>query len=654
MLSKKNIPMLALAVLIHLSSLVGRAEERTQPLFVFDFMGKGTRAFWDIGVITAAYELIPRIQSGDVVYAGNSSGSVFAAYFSCWGVSRESTAYLYSTLMQYLERPELQMDSKAMLIRKLLSSRLFGLKGMVLEKDHEVIGEMIDRLLTKSDSSGKETSCVPQRNIMISAANLDVLDTRVYDAGNSPTVEIWAEDQTEADGLYPIPAVKKSTGDRVVDMNNFNVTKDGKDIGKACTYFVTQDLYDRLKTLSRTTRQCELRLIKTLEDVKLAIHASIAEPTMFEPVVETHPENIEGGIVQPDTRRVYNGGYLISPMGKDLKLIEPGAMVIGTGILPLEDNADELLSTWFAMSPNESLAIQRKSLDLEIQVTWNWNDQILPEQLVREGYKKATEVLGQFKQERTHSSMPPKGQAPHLRPIEETDDFDRIEKSGTSDTKPIRILLRLPQDVVDRLVKQAIEEGLKSSNEEQQAEAALLKRKWLLGGAFKKKRYQAAAIRLLDNLIDKAVAAGETKDSMYWNLVGVKTQVIDSVQARSIDYPRRDQLLDGLPEGIADAEGNFLLKIEISKAIVSLFAGPKISKQPVQLVLQILEEAIDKTPSDGYYHAFVDVSGGTEPKVSVEENKYTVPRLTESSKSFLTDGLLKNLRNGIQQLVDHL
>ncbi|MFM8314624.1 MAG: hypothetical protein ACKOA8_10095, partial [Deltaproteobacteria bacterium] len=593
------------------------------------------------------------IQSGDVVYAGNSSGSVFATYFSCWGVSRESTAYLYSTLMQYLVRPELQMDPKATM-KKLLSSRLFGTKGLVLEKDHEVIGEMIDRLLTKSDSSGKETSCVPKGNIMISAANLDVLDTRVYDEENHPTVEIWAEDQTGADGLYPIPAVKKSTGDRVVDMSNFTVTKDGKDIGKACTSFVTQDLYDRLKTLSRTTRQCELRLIKTLEDVKLAIHASIAEPTMFEPVVETHPENIEGGIVQPNTRRVYNGGYLISPMGKDLKLIEPGAMVIGTGVLPFDDKLDQLLSTWFTMSPNESLAIQKKFLDVEVPATWDWTDNSLPEERIKSGYQKAIEVFSRFKKESRPLSLPSKSEAPHLRPIEETDDFDRIEKSGTSDTKPIRILLRLPQDVVDRLVKQAIEEGLKSSNEEQQAEAALLKRKWLLGGAFKKKRYQAAAIRLLDNLIEKAVEEGETKKSLYWNLVGIKTQVIDSVQARNIEYPRRERLLDDLPQGVADAEANFLLKIEVSKAIVSTFAGSTISKQPVHLVLQILESALNKPPSDGFYHAFVDVSEDKKPKVSSSENNYTVSRLTESSKSFLTDGLLKSLSTGIQKLVDTL
>ena len=254
----------------------------------------------------------------------------------------------------------------------------------------------------------------------------------------------------------------------------------------------------------------------------------------------------------------------------------------------------------------------------------------------------------------THSSMPPKGQAPHLRPIEETDDFDRIEKSGTSDTKPIRILLRLPQDVVDRLVKQAIEEGLKSSDERKQAEAAALKKQWLLGGAFKKKRYQAAAIRLLDNLIEKAVEEGETKKSLYWNLVGIKTQVIDSVQARNIEYPRRERLLDDLPQGVADAEANFLLKIEVSKAIVSTFAGSTISKQPVHLVLQILESALNKPPSDGFYHAFVDVSEDKKPKVSSSENNYTVSRLTESSKSFLTDGLLKSLSTGIQKLVDTL
>lgn len=673
MMRRTNLIKLAVAVLINLSSLVGHAEglnsfsgvhtlkpnseanaKQTQPLFMFDFMGKGARAFWDIGAITAALELIPRIQSGDVVYAGNSSGSAFAAYFSCWGVSRESIDFLQSTLLQYLARPELQMDSKAT-VKKLLSSRLFGVKGVVLEKDHEVIGEMIDHLLSKRDSHGNEISCVPTGSIMISAANLDVLDTRVYNDNDNPTVEIWAEDQTGADGIYPIPAVKKSTGDRVVDMTNFNVTKDGKDIGKACTYFVTRDLYDRLKTLDRTTRQCELRLITTLEDLKLAIHASIAEPTMFEPVIETHPENIEGGIVQPGTRRVYNGGYLVSPLGKDLKLLEPGAFVVGTGVHPFEDNVDQLMKFWFAMSPNESLAIQKKSLDVEVPGTWNWNDSIRPDELIREGYKQAKEVFGPFKKERPLVSMPLKSEALNDQRIEEdTQDFSRIEKAGTSDTTPIKVLLRLPKVVVDRLVKQTIDEGLQSSDEEKQAQAAALKKQWLLGGAFKKKRYQAAAIRLLDNLIDNAVEAKGTTKSMYWNLVGATTTAIDSVPARTVEYPRRERLLDGLPEGIADAEGAFLIKTEVSKAITSYFYGPKISKQPVHVVLQILEGDPEHIPSDGFYQAFINVSGSKEPQVSVDENKATVPRLPELSKTILQDGLLKNMSREIQKTVDNL
>lgn len=673
MMTRTTMIKLAVAILIHFSSVVGHAEglnsysgvhslkpnseanaKQTQSTFVFDFQGKGARAFWDIGAITAAYELFPRIQSGDVVYAGNSSGSAFAAYFSCWGVNRESIEFLQSTLLQYLARPELQMDSKTTL-KKLLSSRLFGVKGVVLEKDHQVIGELIDQLLSKRDSHGNEISCVPTGSIMISAANLDVLDTRVYDDNDSPTVEIWAEDQTGADGIYPIPAIKKSTWDRVVDMTNFNVTKDGKDIGKACTYFVTQDLYDRLKTLDRTTRQCELRLITTLEDLKLAIHASIAEPTMFEPVVETHPENIEGGIVQPGTRRVYNGGYLVSPLGKDLKLVEPGAFVVGTGVHPFDETVDQLMKFWFAMSPNESLAIQKKSLDVEIPGTGNWNDIIRPDELVREGYKKTKEVLEPFKTERSRYSMPLKSAALNSQPLEEDNqDFDRIEKAGTPDTKPITILLRLPKEVVDRLVKQTIDEGLQSSDEQKQEEAARLKKNWLLGGAFKKKRYQAAATRLLDNLIDKAVDAKETNKSMYWNLVGAKTKTVDSVAARNIESPHRERLLDGLPEGIADAEGAFLIKIEVSKAITSYFYGPKISKQPVHIVLQILEGDPEPIPADGFYQAFINVSGGKEPKVLVDENNMMVARSLELSKTILQDGLLQNISRELQKTVDTL
>lgn len=367
--------------------------------FVFDFMGKSDRAPWDIGVIAAAREMSPRIQSGEVIYAGNSSGAILAAYFSCWGVTASSIAELKAIMNEHMSKSELQFDQKYT-IKKLVLNKTFG-TSLPLERDHAFIGQMIDSLLEKKDSAGKKITCDPKTDIIISSANLDVLDVRKYKEGKEPNIPFWNANQTGADptNASPNPMLYESLEGHTAEMNTFDVTKDGKQIGKGCTYFVTRDLFDKLRKLDRKDRQCELRLIETLDDLKLAIHASVAEPTYFEPQVDPEPEKIVGGILQPGTRRVYNGGYLVSPLGKDLKKLDPKTLVIGTGVHPFSDKVDNLLKTWFLISPNESLAIQKKFLDAEVLDSWGWDEKPLAEDLIKAGHEKAKEVLGKLKQE---------------------------------------------------------------------------------------------------------------------------------------------------------------------------------------------------------------------------------------------------------------
>ena len=61
---------------------------------IWCFQGKGSSLFYDAGVVTSAYRHIAALQANRVVVTGNSSGSIWAAYFACRGFSDESVGRL--------------------------------------------------------------------------------------------------------------------------------------------------------------------------------------------------------------------------------------------------------------------------------------------------------------------------------------------------------------------------------------------------------------------------------------------------------------------------------------------------------------------------------------------------------------------------------
>lgn len=373
-----------------LSAGADAVPEKLARPFVFSFMGKAERAAWDLGVLREAYASSQSLREGRAILGGNSSGALLAAYFGCWGVS-DRTVSGVKQLIAGFNSSALNLDAAGK-IRKIFYARMFG-GDVKLEEDHTEIGKLVDRMLYLN---GK--ACRPAGGIVISATNLDVLDSRVYPGGKAPEVPIWAADQSKANpkAIPPIATTQATSGDKEVDWESFDVIKDGEVIGKACTYFVTKDVHDLLAELPRERRQCELRLIENLTDLRIAVLASVAEPTFFEPVVDPEPRKILGGILQPGTRRVYNGGYLVSPLGRDFKRVRPETFVLGTGVKPFPSKVDNLLRTWFTMSPNESLKIQKESLDLEVVGDWSWDTEIPSvEDLINAGRAKAGEVLGE-------------------------------------------------------------------------------------------------------------------------------------------------------------------------------------------------------------------------------------------------------------------
>ena len=127
--------------------------------------------------------------------------------------------------------------------------------------------------------------------------------------------------------------------------------------------------------------------------------ASAAEPILFEPVVEPSTDNKTFVRVplQNDVRRVYMGGFFVSPLGRDLKKIDPDAFVLGTGVEPFSRRLDSIFMSWFGFSPNTSLQIQKEFLDAEVETDWEWTGPKLETTgLIQMGHDRTRELLRPF------------------------------------------------------------------------------------------------------------------------------------------------------------------------------------------------------------------------------------------------------------------
>ena len=60
---------------------------------LLSFQGKGSSMSYDAGVLKHAFDFLPALADRKVIVAGNSSGSIFAIYFSCYGFTRTSVDF---------------------------------------------------------------------------------------------------------------------------------------------------------------------------------------------------------------------------------------------------------------------------------------------------------------------------------------------------------------------------------------------------------------------------------------------------------------------------------------------------------------------------------------------------------------------------------
>ena len=100
-------------------------------------------------------------------------------------------------------------------------------------------------------------------------------------------------------------------------------------------------------------RLCDIRLVKTPDDLFLAVQASIAEPTYFYPVKEPNPNAFFG--ISPPVNREYQGGMVMQAVVQDFKLADPELITIGSGGLYFVPMLNRYVQNTFLININKRM-----------------------------------------------------------------------------------------------------------------------------------------------------------------------------------------------------------------------------------------------------------------------------------------------------------
>jgi hypothetical protein len=345
---------------------------------VLNFSGKGTAVVWDMGVLKGLLPTIKPLHNGRTIFAGNSGGSMMAAYFSCFGLHEKSLQTAIESFSN-LDRSQIPEENKAKVFRLARGKRSESYAGYL---------ESFARNMLTVDGNG----CVPTHPMIIVASNGDVVENRL-DNGGGPLIKPHPGDKQMRDGTYDVHAV--GTDRPQHDVSDVNL------IGKACTYFADEKAAAILEKVPERERQCDLRLIKTADDLVFAVMASVAEPTYFYPVADLDPNDSNVQLSRaymdaatdpfwrertPDAadileslasrhtsvrditpKRFFAGGFLMSTPAQDLRRALPHLHVIGTGRRALSRAANSLLRAFFLVDTNKMWQTNRWWIDLEVQ-----------------------------------------------------------------------------------------------------------------------------------------------------------------------------------------------------------------------------------------------------------------------------------------------
>lgn len=322
---------------------------------MFCFQGKGSCLPYDAGVLHEAYSRLPALRENRVIIAGNSSGSIAAAYFACFGFSDATVKHAVNRLtegnrdaVRNMENPHTKMSK--------------SIRGKPTEISHENLREYIAFALgverwkdAKSlDEIVSRSTAKPRHPIIIVSCNKEVLEDA--DAGDGRASSRYKEfdlNTLTASWRPEVHEFYRARPERFAVDHPDLILSDDRRIGRGVTYFVDRTMYALLSQIPPEERQADLRLIETAADVALAIKASVSEPTYFDPVPELQPDHLlvnkHPGDLGNVRRRTYYGGYIVAVPAQDVRRMLPGIHVFGTGfrhftLLPRTTVRDWLLA----------------------------------------------------------------------------------------------------------------------------------------------------------------------------------------------------------------------------------------------------------------------------------------------------------------------
>lgn len=292
------------------------------PLMI-SFDGKGTAMAWDIGVLQALQERLNTRSFSETYFVGSSSGSILAAYFACRGFDPGSLQVLYEAGKKF---PKDLLDEETG--RKSVQMML----GIPPESSLAPLYPVLDL----ATSGG---TCVPRYPLVIAAANLDVVNGR--------TKQPFA-----------------GRPGREFDQGTYVLKENGKVRGKVCTYFANEPMVKILERIPPAERLCDLRPISTAAELRMAVVASISEPTYYPAVPD------------PLSDRSYGGGFIMNSVIQDVKRSVPETWTVGTGRPHYPRIQNRIILNWFAFPMNETLLDQRWWFDAQAPVTTALWDQL--------------------------------------------------------------------------------------------------------------------------------------------------------------------------------------------------------------------------------------------------------------------------------------
>ena len=315
----------------------------TEPSLLMSFQGKGSSAAYDLGVVRKLYDELPALRDNRVVISASSSGSVLATFFCTRGFSQES--------IEELTRINANLDRQAIRNNENLTNKAQKIMArQPIEMPHDVLKETIAKVLGVKDYRQTESfRQIARRSrakiilpVVIVAANYEVIHV-----AKSTLQDYRPLDRVVDHDSYSVSWTDEAFANYQSDPAKFQKLHPdlklgpSKYVGKACTYFCDQTMFDQLSQIPESERLGDLRLMTEPEDLALALLASASEPTYFNPVADWDTSKLMIGQQVGDLgnirRRSYCGGFIMPVVAQDIRRVQPQLFTFnsGGGDLPL-------------------------------------------------------------------------------------------------------------------------------------------------------------------------------------------------------------------------------------------------------------------------------------------------------------------------------